>query len=109
MTSYRSKLAEYLASRKAICSAFFAAAAAAEAVCDRSTHSELTNLEQNAAQAVFKSQFRAAGRVRNKALNALGPPPDMPFGNESIGNSQETHKIEPYGAKQELSVALLEE
>lgn len=105
MIAYRAKLAEYLRKQKLISDNFFSAAAAAEEACDLATHSEITKNEQNAAQAMFKTQFRDASRVRTEALRALGPPPVMPHEYESNGNSHETHNIESYGGEQELSVA----
>ena len=94
--AYRVKLANYLHNRKLIGDIFFAAVTAAEEACDRATHSELTKLEQDAAQATFKSQIRQASRVRIAAMKALGPPPVMPFGDESNRSSHETHKFEDY-------------
>lgn len=108
MIAYRLKLADYLLSQKVIAENFFAAAAAAEETCESATHSLTTNTEQNAAQATFKSQFRDAHDVRTAALEALGPPPVMPFGYELTGNSHESHKIAPYGSHQEISISSLE-
>lgn len=97
MTAYTVKLADYLRTKKVIAENFFSAAAAAEETCENTTHTATTNSEQNAAQAAFKSQFRDAHQVRTAALEALGPPPVMPFGHVSNGNSHEPHKFEPYG------------
>lgn len=105
---YRTKLADYLRTQKEIAENFFAAAAAAEETCEHTTRTAITNREQDAAQAVFKSQLRDARDVRNVALKALGPPPVMPSGHESCGISHETHNIEPYVCEQEQIIASLE-
>ncbi|MEO5975028.1 MAG: hypothetical protein ABIQ38_07510 [Ilumatobacteraceae bacterium] len=95
MIAYKLKLADYVRAQKLIAENFFSTTAVAEATCDKATHSQISYLEQDAAQAAFKSEICAASRVRSEALKALGPPPIMPFGHQSTEHSHDSHKIEP--------------
>lgn len=78
MISYKTKLSEYFAKRKAIGTTFCAIAADAEAAFETANELAVTNAAHDAAHNVLKTQFRTANQARLDALKELGPPPVMP-------------------------------
>lgn len=78
LTHYRTKLSDYVASRKLIGMAFISAATEAEEECDKFSESTHTASEHDRAQNEFKRKIRAASAAHAAAVEALGPPPEIP-------------------------------
>ncbi|MEK7410519.1 MAG: hypothetical protein AAB327_03910 [Actinomycetota bacterium] len=83
MITYKTRLSEYFAARRAIGMAFCTDAAKAEQVFESANKSAITMAAHEAAHYALKAQFRAANRARAAALAALGEPPCMPVSIES--------------------------
>lgn len=78
MITYKTRLSEYFAARKAIAMTFCVDAANAEKAFESANKSAITVAAHDAAYFALKAQFRAANRARATALKALGSPPCMP-------------------------------